>query len=68
VVDLLPEDRTDPDEERYHARLVRLGFRWTVEDVRREANRLLQPNQGPTGTASDMLNRWLIEDGFKQSD
>ncbi len=51
----------------YHARLQKLGFLLDVDEVLKEAKRLTQPGQGPAGTASEMLNRWLIEDGFKRS-
>ena len=52
---------------RYYARLQGLGFLWTLDQVLAEAKRLTQPGQGPAGTASEMFNRWLIEDGFNRS-
>ncbi len=53
---------------RYYERLQELGFTtWTLDQTLAEAKRLTQPGQGPAGTASEMLNRWLIEDGFKRS-
>lgn len=49
----------------YHERLQKLGFLWTLDEVLAEAKRLTRPGQRPAGTAGEMLDRWLIDDGFK---